>query len=267
MSTAILEPADRRVTRTDLLLRGARLCLSYNGRRILDGVDIEVRKGEVVTVVGLNGCGKSTLVRVLLGLTRVDSGTVWHRPGLRIGYTPQRTKLDPIMPMPVARYLRLGGRYDDHRLEEALREVKLESALNTQISALSGGEFNRVALARALLRDPDILVLDEPLSSVDFAGQVKLYELIEAIRRRRGCGVLMISHDLHLVMSTTDTVVCLNHHVCCSGQPRAVVNNPEFVALFGQRLAASLAVYGHHHDHVHDPAGRVISEQPDSHDR
>jgi len=247
--------------RTDLLLRGTGLCLSYNGRKILDGVDIQVSKGEVVTVVGLNGCGKSTLVRVLLGLTRVDAGTVWHRSGLRIGYTPQRMRLDPIMPMPVARYLRLGGRYDDHRLSQALLEVELDSTLNTQTSALSGGEFNRVALARALLRDPDILVLDEPLSSVDFAGQVKLYELIEAIRRRRGCGVLMISHDLHLVMSTTDTVVCLNHHVCCSGQPMSVISSPEFVALFGQRLAASLAIYGHHHDHTHDPAGRVIAER------
>ena len=240
----------------EVLLRGTDLCLSYDGRKILDSVDIEVSRGEVVTVVGLNGCGKTTLVRVLLGLTSADTGKIWHRPGLRIGYTPQRMQVDPTLPMPVARFLRLGGRYNDHRLGEVLDEVALGDALGAPLSALSGGELNRVALARALLRDPDILVLDEPLSSVDFAGQVNLYELIEAIRRRRGCGVLLISHDLHLVMSATDIVVCLNHHVCCSGQPRAVVNNPEFVALFGRRLASSLAVYGHRHDHAHDPAGR-----------
>lgn len=252
------ESADFRGSRSGILLRGAGLSLTYAGRRILDGVDIEVRQGEVVTVVGLNGCGKSTLVRVLLRLVRVDSGAVWHRPGLRVGYTPQRRKLDPIMPMPVAQYLRLGGRYHVRQLRRVLAEVRLEGALDAQMAALSGGEFSRVALARALLRDPDILVLDEPLSSVDFAGQIRLYELIETIRRRRGCGVLMISHDLHLVMSTTDTVICLNHHVCCSGRPRSVVNDPAFVSLFGQRLAASLAVYGHRHSHAHDPAGRVI---------
>ena len=250
-------------TRNDALLRGTGLCLAYNGRTILDHVDIGVDRGEVVTVVGLNGCGKSTLVRVLLRLTRVDSGTVWHWPGLRVGYTPQRLKIDPIMPMTVARFLRLGGRYDDGCLGAALDEVKLDGALHAQMSELSGGEFNRVALARALLRNPDILVLDEPLSSVDYVGQVRLYELIESIHRRRGCGVLMVSHDLHLVMSTTSTVICLNHHVCCSGRPREVIGNPEFVALFGQRLAESLALYGHSHDHSHDSSGRVVSAQHD----
>lgn len=249
--------------RNDTLLRGTGLCLAYNGQKILDHVDIGVDRDEVVTVVGLNGCGKSTLVRALLGLTKVDSGTVWHRPELRIGYTPQRMKIDSIMPMTVARFLRLGGRYDDDRLAAVLDEVELNGSQRAQMSKLSGGEFNRVALARALLRDPDILVLDEPLSSVDYVGQLRLYELIESIRRRRGCGVLLVSHDLHLVMSTTNTVVCLNHHVCCSGRPREVISNPEFVALFGRRLAESLALYGHQHDHSHDPSGRVVSEQPD----
>ena len=254
------EPTDRQAARADLLISGSGLCLARGGRNILDNVDIEVGRGDVVTVVGLNGCGKTTLVRALLGLTPIDSGTVWHRAGLRVGYTPQRVKLDPIMPMPVARYLTLGGRHDDDRLRRVLDEVELNGALNAQIPELSGGEFNRVALARALLRDPDLLVLDEPLSSVDIAGQAKLYELIEAIRRRRGCGVLMISHDLHLVMSTTDIVVCLNHHVCCSGRPMAVIENPEFIALFGARLAESLAVYAHRHDHEHDPAGRILPQ-------
>lgn len=260
---ASTERTERPPTSNDALLRGTGLCLAYNGRQILDHVDIGVDRGEVVTVVGLNGCGKSTLVRALLGLTRVDSGAVWHRPGLRIGYTPQRMKIDPVMPMTVARFLRLGGRYDDGRLAAALDEVELNGTLNAQMSKLSGGEFNRVALARALLRDPDILVLDEPLSSVDYVGQVRLYELIESIRRRRGCGVLMVSHDLHLVISTTNTVVCLNHHVCCSGRPREVIGNPEFVALFGRRLAESLALYVHRHDHSHDPSGRIVSEAGD----
>ena len=255
------EPPQRPPVPGDGLLRGTGLCLAYNGRTILDDVDIAVDSGEVVTIVGLNGCGKTTLVRALLGLTRIDAGTVWHRPGLRIGYTPQRARMDPIMPMTLARYLTLGGRHDVGRLSRALEEVELDAALNAQMAELSGGEFNRVALARALLRDPDILVLDEPLSSVDFAGQVRLYELIETIRERRGCGVLMVSHDLHLVMSTTDRVICLNHHVCCSGRPTQVLNHPEFVALFGARLAESLAIYEHHHDHVHDPSGRVVVDR------
>ena len=250
----------------DVLVRGTDLCLTYGDRRILDHVDIEVREGKVVTVVGLNGCGKSTLVRALLRLTPVDIGRIWHRPGLRIGYTPQRMQVDPALPMPVARFLRLGGRYDNTRLSAVLDEVAIGGALAVPISELSGGEFNRVVLARALLRDPDILVMDEPLSSVDLAGQANLYELIEAIRRSRGCGVLLISHDLYLVMSTTDTVVCLNHHVCCSGRPKAVVRNPEFVALFGGQLAASLATYSHQHDHAHDPAGRVIAAPNNEHD-
>ena len=264
---AASEPAQEPPAHGDGLLRGTGLSLAYNGRTILDDVDIGVASGEVVTIVGLNGCGKSTLVRALLGLTQIDSGTVWQRPGLRIGYTPQRVGMDPIMPMTVARYLTLGGRHDIGTLSRALGEVELDGALDAQMSELSGGEFNRIALARALLRDPDILVLDEPLSSVDFAGQVKLYELIETIRERRGCGVLMVSHDLHLVMSTTDTVVCLNHHVCCSGRPTQVLNHPEFVALFGRRLAESLAVYAHRHDHSHAPSGRVIVDGNHANDR
>lgn len=249
-----------------VLVRGEGLCLAFGARQILDHVDIEIGAGEIVTLVGLNGCGKTTLVRVLLGLTAVDSGTVWRRPGLHIGYTPQRLPVDRTLPMPVSRFLRLGGDHDQAKLEAALDEVGAPGVLRTQMSDLSGGEMNRVVLARALLRDPDLLVLDEPLSGVDIAGQADLYALIERIRTRRGCGILLISHDLHLVMAATDTVVCLNNHVCCSGQPRTVVHNPEFIALFGRRMAESLAIYHHDHDHAHDPTGRVIAEPGHHHD-
>ena len=241
-----------------VLLSGRELSLDLGGRRILDRVDIEVKQGEVVTVVGANGAGKTTLLRALLGFVPVDSGRVWRRPGLRIGYTPQRLEFGPNLPITVERFLRLGTRRGG-RLTEALRETGMDGALDAPMSSLSGGEFNRVLLARALLREPDLLVLDEPLGSVDLAGQAALYDLIDRIRVARGCGVLLISHDLQLVMSRTDLVVCLNHHVCCSGRPHSVVNNPAFVALFGEELAASVALYSHRHDHEHGLAGEVIT--------
>jgi zinc transport system ATP-binding protein len=232
--------------------------VAFHGRRVLDNVSLRVAEGEIVTLVGLNGSGKSTLVRTILGLIEPDGGRVLPRPGLRIGYTPQRFAPDPALPLTVARFLALGAVVPRSRLRDMLEQVGAGTVLDSPMAAVSGGELHRVLLARALLREPDLLVLDEPVSGVDVAGQSDLYRLIGRIRDRHGCGVLLVSHDLHLVMAATDTVICLNHHVCCTGRPSAVIRNPEFVSLFGSRTAEALAVYAHHHDHRHDSAGGVV---------
>jgi len=231
--------------------------LRFGEKLVLDRVDLAIDRGKAVTLVGLNGSGKSTLVRVVLELIRADSGQVWRRPGLRVGYTPQRFKPDPTLPMTVKRFASLGGA-DAKRVRAGLGEVGAEALIESPVAALSGGELQRVMLARALVRDPDLLVLDEPMSGIDMTGQAELYQLIATIRDRRGCGVLLVSHDLHLVMAATDTVVCLNHHVCCTGQPQAVLRDPAFVSLFGDLAAQSLAIYRHAHDHYHGSAGEVL---------
>ncbi|RCX31330.1 zinc ABC transporter ATP-binding protein ZnuC [Thioalbus denitrificans] len=240
------------------LLEAREVVLGFAGRRVLDRVALVVNEGEIVTLIGPNGAGKSTLVRVLLGLITPDAGRVTRRPGLRVGYMPQRLAVDPVLPLTVRRFLRLAGRgIDAAALTTALREVGAEHVIDTPLQSVSGGELQRVMLARALLRKPQLLVLDEPVQGVDVTGQAELYRLIGELRARRGCGVLMVSHDLHLVMAATDHVVCLNTHVCCSGHPESVTRHPEYLRLFGPREAAALAVYTHHHDHVHDVDGHV----------
>jgi zinc transport system ATP-binding protein len=210
-----------------------------------------VMPGEIVTLIGPNGAGKSTLVRVLLGLLALDEGQVTRPPGLRIGYSPQQLVPDPVMPLTVAGFLTLGDRAPRGRLAAVLERVGLDAVLERQMTALSGGELRRVVLARALLRAPDLLILDEPMSGVDVTGQVELYELIGRIRDETGAGVLLVSHDLHLVMARTDRVLCLDGHVCCVGRPLEVAGDPVFQRLFGQRLSDVMALYPHHHDHHH----------------
>ena len=237
------------------LIEAHGLSVHFRDRAILDRVDLHVSRGEIVTVIGLNGAGKSTLVRTLLGLITPTSGNITRKPGLRIGYSPQHLHLDATLPLTVSGFLTLGAHTGESRLRDTLAEVGVADVLDSQVSDISGGEFHRVLLARALLRKPDLLVLDEPLAGVDVAGQSELYRLIADIRDRYACGVLLVSHDLHVVMAATDRVVCINHHVCCTGRPEAVTRSPEFVALFGRHVAEELAVYTHHHDHQHDVAG------------
>lgn len=248
-----------------LLARATCVEKRLGGRAVLDHVDLTVTAGEIVTIIGPNGAGKTTLLRVLLGLIKPDSGAVWHKPALRVGYVPQSLKIDETLPLPARRFLTLGGPAPTPRLQAALDEVGAGHILNSPIQAISGGEMRRVLLARALLREPELLVLDEPVQGVDVAGQADLFDLILAIRNKRGCGVLMVSHDLHLVMAATDIVVCLNHHVCCTGRPEAVKADPAYLALFGPKVAGALALYAHHHDHTHDAAGDVVSEPGHDH--
>ncbi len=244
---------------TDVLIEASGIDLAFSGAVVLSAVSAKVEAGKIVTLIGPNGAGKTTLVRVMLGLLRPDRGTVRRRPGLRIGYMPQRLHLDASMPITVSRFLELavtGGM----RPFRALDEVGLGRLMSSPLSEVSGGEFQRILLARALLRDPDLLVLDEPVQGVDVTGQAELYDLIGHVRHERGLGVLMVSHDLHLVMAAADRVVCLNHHVCCAGHPEAVSRDPAYRALFGEKVAGTLAFYHHHHDHRHRADGTVAKD-------
>jgi zinc transport system ATP-binding protein len=227
-----------------------------NGRDQLIDVDLDIHEREIVTLIGPNGAGKTTLVRVLLGLEKPDRGAVHRRRDLRIGYVPQRFDSDAVIPMTVERFLMLGGNEGAGRIADMLASVDATSVRHQQLGELSGGELQRVVLARALLRRPNLLVLDEPVQGVDYSGEADLYNLIAKLRDAAGFGVLLVSHDLHIVMARSNRVVCLNHHVCCSGMPEAVAQHPAYGRLFGAEAARAFAVYRHHHDHSHDIAGQ-----------
>jgi zinc transport system ATP-binding protein len=237
----------------NLLIAARGISFQTRRRTILEDVDLGVSRGEIVTLIGLNGAGKSTLVRILLGLERATSGAAWRRPRLKIGYTPQHLEFGRTLPLDVRGFLRLAGRFDDAALLAALARVQAEGCFRSEMGTLSGGELHRVMLARALLRKPDLLVLDEPLAGVDVKGEAELYNLISAIRDETRAGVLLVSHDIHVVMAQADRVVCLNQRVLCSGAPRSVAAHPMFRDTFGAHVAETLAVYPHHdHDHDHD---------------
>lgn len=224
---------------------------------LLSQVGLEVHEREIVSLIGPNGAGKTTLIRVLLGILKPARGEVRRRAGLVTGYVPQRFHLDPILPLTARRFLSMGSHHAEPRLTSVLAEVGASHLLDALMCELSGGEFQRVVLARALLREPALLILDEPAQGIDFSGQLELYALIDRIHEERGCGVLLVSHDLHFVMAATHRVICLNRHVCCSGKPEAVSQHPDYLDLFGPR-AAGLAVYTHAHDHAHDLAGEIV---------
>jgi zinc transport system ATP-binding protein len=240
------------------------LHLTRAGRPILAGVDIDIAPGEIVTVIGPNGAGKTMLVRALLGLERLDRGEVRRRERLVIGYAPQRFDVDRAIPLTVARFVSLGRRAPRHDIECVLTSVGAGPLIDRQLSELSGGELQRAVLARALIRSPDLLVLDEPARGVDYAGEAELYTLIGRLRTERGFGVLLVSHDLHVVMAQSDRVICLNRHVCCSGVPRSVAQHPEYARLFGPRAAHAFGVYRHEHDHAHDLTGAPCPAEPGS---
>lgn len=243
------------------LISAENISLKLGQQAGLVNVSIAIRSQEIVTLIGPNGAGKTTLVRILLGLIKPDTGKIERKENLRIGYVPQKLATNKTMPMTVARFLNMAIALSDEKIDSALFEVGAPKVGDTLIANLSGGELQRVHIARALLRNPDLLVLDEPTQNVDYSGQADLYALIGKIRNKRKCGILIISHDLHLVMSKTDHVLCLNKHVCCEGQPEAVTRHPEYQALFGPNVAKGLAVYSHQHDHQHKLLEQAELEQ------
>jgi len=246
-----------------VLLAAKSINKDFADKKILENISLTIEEGQIVTLIGPNGAGKTTLVRVALGLLHPDSGTIYHRPKLRIGYMPQRVHVEPTLPLTVNRFLQLANRQDTELLSNTLKDLKIGHLEAQQLTSISGGELQRVLLARALLRKPQLLILDEPAQGVDLAGQAELYQLISEISDKHGCGVLMISHDLHLVMSSTDEVICLNHHICCHGKPEHVTNDPAYLNLFGASASQNLAVYTHHHDHEHGIGGSVKEHHHD----
>ncbi len=237
----------------DVLIGARGLSVRHGATPALSDVDFEVRAGEIVTVIGPNGSGKTTLLRALIGAVAPSGGTVTRAKGLRIGYAPQRLALDRTMPMTVSNFLALGGGGRAERAA-ALEEVGAPDIAGRQLAALSGGQFQRALLARALLRRPNLLALDEPTQGLDQPGVAAFYALVARVRRTLGCAVLMVSHDLHVVMRESDRVVCLNGHVCCEGAPTIVSASPAYRALFGLEPEGALALYRHAHDHSHDGA-------------
>ncbi len=227
------------------------------GRWLVRDVDLDVQRGEIVTLIGPNGSGKSTTARMALGIVAPTEGTAKRAVNLRVGYVPQKVAVDWTLPLTVDRFMTLTNPLSRAQKEAALESTGIAHMAKAEVRNLSGGEFQRALLARAIARKPDLLVLDEPVQGVDFSGEIALYELIAGIRDDMHCGILLISHDLHVVMAATDRVICLNGHVCCHGTPQAVAESAEYKQLFGARGAAQLAVYRHQHDHTHLPDGRV----------
>ena len=225
---------------------------SHGGQRVLQGVNLALEPGEIVTIVGPNGSGKSTLLRLLIGALRPRKGKISRQPGLRIGYVPQKLHIDPTLPMTVARFLNLPHAVDPSDAAAALKTAGVPGVADQQMSQLSGGQFQRVLLARAILGRPDVLMLDEATQGLDQPGSASFYRQIEAVRRDLDCAVLMVSHELHVVMSASDRVICLNGHVCCEGTPEVVSAAPAYRELFGTGTGGALALYRHEHDHGHD---------------
>lgn len=232
------------------LIQANNVSFAHGPKIILDQISLTLDAGQIVTLIGPNGAGKTSLVRILLGLTKPSSGDVFRQHGLRVGYMPQKLHIDPSMPLTVEKFLRLAGQSRTD-CEIALARVNCAQLIKSSLHHLSGGEMQRVLLARALLRKPHLLVLDEPVQGVDVAGQEELYKLIATIRDELQCGVFMVSHDLHLVMATTDSVICINQHICCHGHPTSVSNHPAYLEMFGRTVRPNMAIYTHHHDHEH----------------
>jgi zinc transport system ATP-binding protein len=226
-------------------------------RWLVRGIDVDIRPGEILTLIGPNGSGKSTTAKMALGIVKPDEGSATRALGLVVGYVPQKLSVDWTLPLTVERFMRLTQPLLRKDTEAALDRTGVAHLARAEVRNLSGGEFQRVMLARAIARRPGLLVLDEPVQGVDFAGEIALYELIGRIRDELNCAVLLISHDLHVVMAATDRVLCLNGHVCCQGTPTAVADSEEYRQLFGARGSPQLAVYQHQHDHTHLADGRV----------
>ncbi|BAS67134.1 MAG: metal ABC transporter ATP-binding protein [Gammaproteobacteria bacterium] len=228
------------------------ISLTHQGKSVLDKVSFELQQGDFVTVIGPNGAGKSSLIKVLLGLIKADSGRVKRSKNIRLGYTPQTFTPNPFIPISVIDFLNLNLKVERYFLHETAQLTGIEDLLDAPLKNLSGGELQRVLLARALLNKPNVLILDEPAQNLDVSGQMQLYKLIQDIHQQKGCAVLMISHDLHRVMKESTQVLCLYHHICCMGKPETIIKDSQFNDLFADQMDELMATYEHHHNHCHE---------------
>ena len=243
-------------TENNILVKLNGVGLKQNEKWLVKGVSLQVERGKIVTLIGPNGSGKSTTAKIALGIYKNIEGQV-EKFTNNIGYVPQKISIDWTLPLRVKDFMLLTDNLKDDALDEALTLTGVKHLKDKNLGNLSGGEFQRVLLARAISKKPELLVLDEPVQGVDFTGEIALYELIKKISEKLNCGILLISHDLHTVMTATDHVVCLNGHVCCSGSPKDVARNNEYKALFGEQASQTLSVYEHKHDHEHSNDGEI----------
>ena len=223
---------------------------------LVKGISFEISQGQIVTLIGPNGSGKTTTAKMILNIMNPDDGQITRNTD-KMSYVPQKINIDWTMPLRVIDFMKITNNLNNNQVIESLTTTGVDKLLYNQIHNLSGGEFQRVLIARAIAKKPDLLVLDEPVQGVDYNGEIALYNLIKKISVNLNCGILLISHDMHFVMSTTDHVICLNGHICCSGTPSSVVKNPEYIKLFGEHNSETLSYYQHHHDHSHDNDGSV----------
>lgn len=233
------------------LLNICDISLSHNGKTVLDKVSFNLKQGEFITLIGPNGAGKSSLIKVMLGLIKPDSGSIKRCSYIHLGYTPQTFIPNPFMPISVLEFLSLNQKIDTDFLTQTATLTKTISLLKLPLKNLSGGEIQRVLLTRALLKKPNLLILDEPAQNLDINGQMHLYQLIQNIHQQQNCAVLMVSHDLHRVMRESTQVLCLYHHICCMGQPESILKNAQFNDLFSEQIDALTTTYQHHHNHYH----------------
>jgi zinc transport system ATP-binding protein len=233
-----------------MLINAQNISFEKNGKKILDNVSLNIVEGDFITIIGPNGAGKSSLIKTLMGITKPSSGNIEKKPDIKIGYVPQKFEPEATLPITVKEFLKLVKGASKDEIKAVLKEVDIDYS-NKLLHVLSGGELQKVLLARALLHKPDLLILDEPAQNLDIGNQLKFYKLLERVYKDRKCSVLMISHDLHMVMATSQKVVCLFHHVCCSGTPQVVTQDPEFIKIFGADMANMMGYYQHHHSHTH----------------
>ncbi|HJP12544.1 MAG TPA: metal ABC transporter ATP-binding protein [Gammaproteobacteria bacterium] len=235
----------------EALITADNISLNHQGKNILDSVSFSLHQGEFITLIGPNGAGKSSLIKVLLGLINQDSGTVKYNKNIRLGYTPQTFSPNPFIPISVIDFLSLNQKVETVFTNEITVLTGIEDLLDSPLKKLSGGELQKVLLARALLSKPNVLILDEPAQNLDIDGQMQLYKLIQDIHQKNNCAVLMVSHDLHRVMKESTQVLCLYHHICCQGHPESILNNEQFSDLFADQINDLMTTYEHHHNHQH----------------
>ena len=248
------------------LISAKNISLKYNERLILDDVSLDLNQNDFITIIGPNGAGKSTLLKTLIGLTAPNQGSVIRQNGLKIGYIPQKLQVEQSLPITTEAFIKLNKK-NTHNINTLCEELNITSLLKKPVQTLSGGEWQRALLARALMDNPDAIILDEPAQNLDLTGQMHFYKMLDRLHQERGLAILMVSHDLHLVMASTRQVVCLYHHICCSGAPQAVTQDPEFINLFGKDMASMMAVYHHQHDHSHDHDHHDHAHDHHSHER
>ncbi|MDA7705319.1 ATP-binding cassette domain-containing protein [Rickettsiales bacterium] len=225
--------------------------LNFADKKILDNIDINIKKDDFITIIGPNGSGKSSLIKIIIGSLKASSGKVRRNKNLKIAYVPQKMEINQTIPINAEYFLQLNQKIEPKLFDKIITELKIGNFLQTQLNNLSGGQKQKILLAKALLSKPNLLILDEPAQNLDISGQLEFYNYIDKLHKEQNISILMVSHDLHIVMSSTKKVICLHHHICCQGEPKIIAQNPDFKEIFGNDMNKLISIYNHYHDHHH----------------